>query len=179
MLIKTSFHFPNRTDRFYPFGSTTEKQFNHILEKIKNPPDDTAQRLQRDNCAYCGENHTFSGKGDHILNKEIWEKHIELNSLPFRINCCRSCNSSKGKKDMLEWWIIHKKKSILDLSMDHISIYARAKWQYHKADGTLKEKVPEFWDQVISQIHEHIRQKSYFIIWSKDYSDKFREKQQL
>lgn len=166
MLIKTNFTLKNESDRFYPFGGYTKKQLYYILDKIKNFPDDTAQRLQKNNCVYCGKDNPFNHKGDHIVKKAIRKEFPQLDNLVFRVNCCRSCNSSKGAKDLLDWWLNHKQKSILELTMDHISLYTRAQWQIHKTTSSLPDLVPEFWKNCIEELHHHLHSKSYEKIWN-------------
>lgn len=55
-----------------------------------------ARRLQRGPCAYCGGR---AGTVDHVLPLNRGGRHSEGNLVP----ACRSCNSSKGDKLLIEW----------------------------------------------------------------------------
>ena len=48
-------------------------------------------------CSYCGSIENLAL--DHIFAKKLGGKDVGDNL----IHACRSCNSSKGKKDMMEW----------------------------------------------------------------------------
>jgi hypothetical protein len=50
-------------------------------------------------CYYCGENDPNKIGADHIIPINKGGEDYGDNLVP----CCRSCNSSKGCKDMLEW----------------------------------------------------------------------------
>jgi len=170
MLIKDDF-FKKSEGVYYQFGGVTKKQLGHILSKMGGTPDDGAQKLHKDVCSYCGEPYTFARKGDHIVKAEIHKKYLELDNLLFRINCCKSCNSSKLNKDMLEWWINHKGKNITELSKNHLNIYSRAMWKYCELSNKLDEDVPEVFQKAILQLHDHISESSYDKIWQTETSD--------
>ena len=163
MIIKDSFR--NKDGNYYSFGGTTKKQLGLILDKIRGMPDDAPQKLHKDICSYCGVHSIFTAKGDHIVNSGIHKKYPELDNLVFRVNSCRSCNSSKQDKDLLDWWVNYKGRLITDLTKDHLNIYCRAMWKYCKLTDRLDEEVPKEYETAIKQIRDHISEPSYDRIW--------------
>lgn len=51
-------------------------------------------------CVYCRGSVTNGSTGDHVLALDDGGPAGLENFMP----CCRSCNSSKGSKDLLVWW---------------------------------------------------------------------------
>lgn len=129
-------------------------------------PDDGAQELHGKVCSYCNVENPFNGKGDHVVNGEIRKKFPELDNLVYRLNCCRSCNSSKQDKDMIEWWVGHRKEDVTKLTKDHLNVYCRAMWKYCKLSDTLDDPSSEHHIKAIEQLHEKIGNPSYDIIWT-------------
>jgi hypothetical protein len=57
-------------------------------------------------CAYCNSSEVLSN--DHIVPKR--ECHFaEIHNI---VKACKSCNSSKGDKDLIEWWGIERRYEI-------------------------------------------------------------------
>lgn len=94
-------------------------------------PNRSIIRLRKLNrCSYCdAELYDKNGEGDHIVGRE-------LDQVVWLVPCCPYCNSSKGKKDLLEWW--HKKeRRIDDLRTDVLSIYLRGKFKLLSNKGII------------------------------------------
>lgn len=118
---------------------------------ITTEPARSIIRLRKLNrCSYCdAELFDKNGDGDHIVGKS-------LDGALWQVPCCHTvlgnCNSSKGGKDLLEWWQ-KKNRSIKDLKVDVLSIYLRAKWKvlantnqlYSQASPAQHHYVKELW----------------------------------
>lgn len=153
--------------KYYSLTDNILKHLTTFEKNIENPPNNATQRLQKDVCNYCKKPNRFNANGDHIVNKNIRTQIRVLDSLAFRHNSCRQCNSSKLNKDLLFWWIIKKERSILDLSMDIIHIYVKAIWLVQKHYNRLDDNVPREYFDAITQLHLLIDQPSYNFIWAK------------
>jgi len=96
--------------------------------------DDEKIKLQTGQvCNYCGSDETLSL--DHILAKNYVMKDNAENL----IYACRSCNSSKGKRDLMEW--MYKKNKFLPLMV--IRRYLKLTYQYCDENQLLDKKVDE------------------------------------
>ena len=96
--------------------------------------DDEKIKLQTGQvCNYCGTDEKLSM--DHILAKNYVLKDNAENL----IYACRSCNSSKGKKDLMEWMIY--KEDFFPLMV--IRRYLKLTFQYCDENGLLDLPVEE------------------------------------
>ena len=69
--------------------------------------DEKIKALNANYCAYCGiSGDTQKLSLDHIIPKKLGGEDSGENLLPV----CRSCNSSKSSKDLIEWLLLTKKK---------------------------------------------------------------------
>jgi hypothetical protein len=76
-------------------------------------------------CIACGETVNIeTSAGDHLIAIARGGRNSLTNYLPM----CRSDNASKGKKDLIEWWL-WKGRPMATLSKDVLCIYARLHWQ--------------------------------------------------
>src|SRR5688500_6599455 len=76
---------------------------------LKEPRDGIFRMHRKNACLCCGGPLSKHSTGDHIIPTIKGGKDSIRNWLPF----CRNCNSSKGKKDLIEWWIEHKGNNIV------------------------------------------------------------------
>jgi hypothetical protein len=77
-------------------------------------------RLSQSPCIRCGQALSAGSTGDHIIPLSAGGPLGAQNYLPL----CRSCNASKGRKDLIEWW--HDSgRSANKLPHDVICAYAR------------------------------------------------------
>jgi len=82
-------------------------------------------------CVYCGSIEELSN--DHIVPKR--ECHFaEIHNI---VRACKKCNSSKGDKDLIEWWGIEKRYEISRLAMGK---YLKMLHICHECRGTLESK---------------------------------------
>ncbi len=77
------------------------KLYKGLTDKTMNVrtifDDEKIKILSGGQCSYCGS--TESPALDHILPKKYGGKDVGENL----VYACRACNSSKGKKDLMEW----------------------------------------------------------------------------
>lgn len=107
---------------------------------IETDPARTIIRLWRksENCAYCGKRiiRTKETEGDHIVGR------MNLNGASWQVPCCHSvegnCQSSKGNRDLLEWWF-KKDRRINLLQKDVFSVYIRGKYKVLKNSDRLND----------------------------------------
>lgn len=79
-------------------------------------------------CAYCNSSKELSN--DHIVPKR--ECHYsEIHNI---VKACKNCNSSKGDKDLVEWWGIGRRYEIPRIAMGK---YLKMLYICHECRGTL------------------------------------------
>ena len=124
-------------------------------------------------CIYCNTNDLGQGytEGDHIVARN---ETLDADLNCYVVPCCKTCNSSKGKKDIFEWWIIHKKHNFTELgnvggnyneeeklerlrSITGIFVRAEWKWRKEKANGNfLDEPISSGFKKAIEDLQEKI-----------------------
>jgi len=113
---------------------------------ISNPKKSHLRLHKKNECSYCNEKITAEGgDGDHVVGRDMDDIH-------WLVPCCKQCNSSKGKKDLIEWWVDFKGKNILDLDKDVLSVYVRGKYRLFDREGKLDEECPEYFELALQQI---------------------------
>ncbi|MFC3442992.1 HNH endonuclease [Sphingobium rhizovicinum] len=60
--------------------------------------DERLQLMDAPTCVYCGSDESLSV--DHLIPRAMGGSHAQHNL----VRACRSCNSSKGKRDLLAWF---------------------------------------------------------------------------
>ena len=131
--------------------SFLERQRNYTKQWIENPhktPGHSNIRLRSQNlCSYCKTPITTSinSVGDHIVGRK-------MNELFWLVPCCNICNSSKGKLDLIEWWVGKKNHYFLRLDKDVISIFVRAKYRLLQKEGNLDQTVTDPYLVALNQV---------------------------
>jgi|TARA_Y100000310_G_C20581854_1_gene763421 hypothetical protein len=94
--------------KHYKIRSRFYKEFINGKRKIGSFIKEYDSLKKSRECAYCGNKSGLTL--DHIFPKKIikWESSDNI------IFACKKCNSSKGKKDLLEWY--HGKSSKLSIT---------------------------------------------------------------
>ncbi|MEW6515381.1 MAG: HNH endonuclease [candidate division FCPU426 bacterium] len=88
-------------------------------------------KTSRDECAYCGAKSNLSH--DHIVPKR--ECHYdEIHNI---VAACKSCNSSKGDKDLIEWYGLDRRAEIPRIVMGK---YLKMLYICHECRGTLAKR---------------------------------------
>lgn len=85
-------------------------------------------------CLGCQTPMAPGSTGDHLVPKAEGGPDGAQNYLPL----CRSCNSSKGKRDLLEWWVAAGKAPVT-LTPDALCAYTRLRFKQCEAAGTLDD----------------------------------------
>jgi hypothetical protein len=127
----------HKSGKTYGYGFL-EKKREYARVWINNPdrlPGESILRLRKKNeCVYCDIYLEFiGGVGDHVVGKT-------LDSALWMLPCCTQCNSSKGKMDLVDWWVRHKKKNIVSLKRDILSIFVRGKYRVLDKQNKLGER---------------------------------------
>ena len=120
--------------KYYPGLSLLKKGFESALKSLKSESRKTVLRLARlGKCISCGAK-VGEGAGDHIIPVSKGGPQSAENFMPL----CRKCNSSKGNKDLLEWWI-GQGRNIKDLNQDALTIYLRLRYRLrHKIQAPIE-----------------------------------------
>jgi hypothetical protein len=104
---------------------------------LKSSRDGVIRLIDKKLCVYCDSQVSSPlSTGDHIVPLHEGGEDSLDNFLP----SCRSCNSSKGKKDMVKWWISHKGRNISDLMKKDPAIlraYLRVMTKHLEKNGLL------------------------------------------
>jgi len=102
-------------------------------------------RLAKSPCIRCGVALSAGSTGDHIIPLSAGGPPGAQNYLPL----CRSCNASKGKKDLLVWW--HDSgRSAGELAHDVICAYARL--MFGALNGNHHSLAPEYLERAAQQL---------------------------
>ena len=84
-------------------------------------------------CNYCGSSENLTM--DHIFPKHSGGEDVAENL----VVACRTCNSSKGKKDLMEW--MHNREHFLPLSI--IRRYLKLAFYYSYENNLLDERIED------------------------------------
>ena len=96
--------------------------------------DDEKIKLQTGQvCNYCGSKNNLAL--DHILAK----KYLKKDNAENLIYACRACNSSKGKKDLMEW--MEYKNEFFPLMV--IRRYLKLSFDYFQNNNLLESKIED------------------------------------
>lgn len=112
----------------YKSGTANVKTlYTNNLWKIKNAP----------HCWYCGK--TVDEVGKLTVNQVFPQAKGGLDDTENVIMCCQSCNSSKGKKDLMEWYY---EKGLFP-SPAVVSTYLKLVLKYCNAHGLMEQSLEE------------------------------------
>jgi len=98
-------------------------------------------------CVFCNTP-VGNGVGDHIIPLSRGGPNSAENFMPL----CKRCNSSKGTKDLIEWWI-SKGRHIRELNLDALVIYLRLRYRL-ATEKALKSRVPWYIAKALAQAEE-------------------------
>lgn len=88
-------------------------------------------------CVRCGQEVPVGSRGDHIIPISKGGPDDASNYMPL----CRSCNSSKGAKDLADWWR-ESGRSPAELPADVLCSYVRLTYQESRRQGGLHKDAP-------------------------------------
>jgi hypothetical protein len=99
--------------------NSDKKRWSHILEEeVKVDPN---------KCAYCGSEKDLSIT--RIVPKEV----CYFAKIHNTVRTCKKCNSSKGGKDLIEWWIFNGQDKI---PRSVLAKYLKILYICHECNGT-------------------------------------------
>jgi hypothetical protein len=64
---------------------------------------------------------------------------------------CRSCNSSKGDRDLLEWWIDVRQRTLGALNLDALCVYLRLMYQMFEEQDMLQQNASDYCEEAVQQ----------------------------
>ena len=119
-----------------------------ILEALGRPSRGSAKRLLLSNgCVACKAPVPAGSTGDHLIPLHDGGSDSIENHLPM----CRSCNSSKGRRDLLDWWE-SKDRDPLALGLDTLTLYARLKFRWLWNYGAPLAPVPAYLESQVRRL---------------------------
>lgn len=152
--------------KYLPGQGMLERGFKIAPESLKEESRKTVIRLARlGRCIACGTE-VGASSGDHIIPLSRGGPQSAENFMPL----CKKCNSSKGDKDLLEWWVNYGRR-IEDLNHDALDIYLRLR--YRLADKEeLDSPAPWYLCEALKQAEEVLPSNGLRVLWQL----KLREK---
>lgn len=97
-----------------------QKRWSDILREDIN--------MDTTTCAYCNATEDLSN--DHIVPKRECH-YVEIHNI---VKSCKKCNSSKGDKDLIEWWGLERRYEIPRIVMGK---YLKMLYRCHECRNTL------------------------------------------
>lgn len=125
-----------------------KRGFDQAPASLRMESRNTVTRLNATRqCAYCGGPVPENSTGDHIVPLALGGPQSAENRAP----CCRSCNSSKSDRDLLDWWVRQRSRSIEGLNVDLLRIYLRLMCRLLEGNDRLLEEAPDIWVRAVAQ----------------------------
>lgn len=123
------------------------KNLESFLHGLENVSRKTAlKHIDTRTCLVCDTTVDLSHSVlDHIIARALGGPEALQNSIVL----CRRCNSSKGTKDLLEWWQF-KGYPVESLPRNVVCLYARMHWQ-HYGEAVLAQAIPPFMQAFLLQ----------------------------
>lgn len=117
---------PSKNNGYDPQGYFKKFTPGHWEEFLSRETRDMALRQIRSQiCVACERPTSPTSTGDHLIPIAKGGPQAPYNFM----SLCQSCNSSKGTKDLFEWWYGAKGRPLTDLPKDIICMYARLMYQ--------------------------------------------------
>ena len=86
------------TNNFQKYSEVYETRMRQWKRKdMRDFEDEAAEKIKRNTCCYCGKEEATR---DHLIPRNKVGRELGSDNL---IQACKSCNSSKGDRDLLEW----------------------------------------------------------------------------
>ena len=112
--------------------------------------------IQRDTCLCCGRAMAENSTGDHLVALANGggagaDNYVAL---------CGRCNSSKGTRDFLAWWL-QRGRRVSELPGDVLTAYARLTFQNERRLGVLTKPAPPALLRANAELAEQLPDLSY------------------
>jgi 5-methylcytosine-specific restriction endonuclease McrA len=120
-------------------------------------------RLARGPCVGCGEQPAEDSTGDHIVPVSSGGPYGATNYMPM----CKRCNSRKGTKDLLHWWLAVEHRDVFELPYDVLTAYASLMYarvlsmrtEHRDVEPALGAAVAELLEQLSRQERRDLRDR--------------------
>ena len=125
---------------------------NKMINTNEYPSNAIRALMKTGKCVYCNIILDFKTacQGDHVVAE------FESRNMSWTVPCCKIDNSSKGRKDLIDWWVNHKGYNFADLSSEVVGIFVRAKYRHLKNIGELNSDIPEVYHTALAHIKERM-----------------------
>jgi len=138
-----------------------KRGFDSSQSSLRSASRNTVIRLASlGRCINCETSVPSNSTGNHLVPISKGGSQSIENFAPL----CKSCNSSKGPRDLLEWWVSYQRKTIARLNLDALCVYLRLTYQILEKENRLAEEVPDYYLKAIQQAAETLPSKlrTYF-----------------
>lgn len=109
------------------------KEFKTGKKEMSDRNKELLKQMKGDKkCVYCGGS---SNAFDHVIPRKLGGPNKAEN----RVFSCRECNSSKGKKDLVAWWL-EKHEDNIDTLLEiriPLGIYLKYSYDWNKTQDEL------------------------------------------
>jgi len=137
----------DRQGRHYGL-SFLKKGFDSAPKSLHSDSRNTVRRLNLlGKCIGCDAQVPASSTGDHIIPLSRGGPQSIENFAPL----CRSCNSSKGDRDLLEWWIDVRQRTLGALNLDALCVYLRLMYQMFEEQDMLQQNASDYCEEAVQQ----------------------------
>jgi len=128
-----------------------QKGFAQAEKSLHSPSRNTILRLIRERrCVNCNGLVAPTSTGDHLIATSKGGSQ----SIENYASLCARCNSSKGPKDLLDWWISDQKRTIEKLDLDQLCVYLRFMYKHLEATAQLQAEAPNHYEKAVQQAAE-------------------------
>ncbi len=127
-----------------------KRGFEYADKTLHSDSRKTVIRMQQLPCYNCGASRPSNTEGDHLIPTALGGPDSIENFSPL----CAKCNSSKGKKDLIDWWVNHQNKSGATLPLDVVVVYVRFMFQILEKQGKLNESAPGYYEKALVQVRD-------------------------
>ena len=111
-------------------------------------------------CMVCGESLSPDSEGDHVVAVSRGGPPGLENYLPM----CGRCNSSKGSRDLLEWWQL-KGWSVANLPADAVTVYCRVMFARLRIERRLGSEAPDAVRAALRELYELLPSDEHQHAW--------------